>query len=301
MKKILLFLYFIPFIGISQTFSSENFGATAGLVFNIGTHSNRIGLALNSYYHDLFYQINLGTTLTFNINGYGKRKNFLEARNSLGLILLAGKKEAHQDFQLDGLLNNTTYNYGLGYNYLWYFDNAGTSQRSGGWAAHIKNFSILFENDLFGGQGKDRFRSGHLAVSYKYDQIKFTSGLFFWTGESALSFWDKTPMENCPSGFRSLEDLPYGNTSHGILYGGVNYNIGYGQFATLKVGVDSENIRHYFQNRLIHDLILLPKSVKRNTPHYPRLNEEGCPVFDKNDVRKDRLFLQFGSNDSWAN
>jgi len=271
------------------------------LIFTFGSHVNRTGIAINTYYQDHFYQFNLGTTLTFNLNGYGQRKKFWEMRNSLGLILLAGKTNSIHDFQLDGLNHNTNYNYGLGYNYLWYYDNAGTSQRSGGWAVHLKNLSVLFENDFFGGQGKDRFRSGHLALTYKYDKLKFNTGLYFWTGETAGSFWDKTPLENCPAGFRDLQGLPYGKTSHGILYSGVQYNLGYGQFTSFKIGVDSENLRHSFQNRLIHDQIFLFGTVKQNTPHYPRLNEFGCPVFDKKEARKDRFFFQQGFNDTWSN
>lgn len=65
--------------------------------------------------------------------------------------------------------------------------------------------------------------------------------------------------------------------------------------------MDSESIRHGFQNRLIHDLIFLPKKVERTTPHYPRLDQYGCPVFDKESIRPNKLFLQWGINDNWAN
>lgn len=301
MKKLFFYLMFIPLLVKGQTFYDQRFGVSTGIVLNVGTHVNSIGVKINGYYHDYFYQVNAGSSLTFNLNSYGNRKKFWEFRNTIGLILLAGKKQLNPDFQLDGLMHNTKYNYGIGYNYIWYFDNAKTSQRSGGWSAHLKNFSILFENDVFGGQAKDRFRTGHLAFSYRMNDFKFSTGLYIWTGETANSIWQKVPLDQCPSGFRLLEDLPYGRTSHGIIYGGIQFHPGFGQIAQLRVGIDSEQIRHGFQNRLTHDLILLPKKIERNTPHYPRLDENGCAVFDKMEVRKAKFYFQQGMNENWSN
>ncbi len=301
MKKLSVFFFLLPFLSFGQTFESDKLGASVGLLLNFGTHINSIGLSANGYYHDYFYQVNAGSTLTFNLTSYGKRKKFWENRNALGIIFLGGKKELAPDFQLNGLMHNTNYNYGAGYNFIWYFDNAGTSQLSGGCAFHIKKFSMLFENDVFGGQAKDRFRSGHLTFNYRERNFKFTTGLYIWTGETGNSIWDKTPMPYCPSGVRRLENLPYGKTSHGIIYGGVSYNIGYGQIAHFKLGIDSEQIRHGFQNRLSHDLVWLPKSIERNTPHYPRLDKNGCAIYDKSLRRKDKLYLQLGANENWSN
>lgn len=291
----------VPSLLFGQTFSNERLGTSVGLILNLGTHINRVGVSVNAYYTDYFYQVNAGSIFTLNLNGYGSRKKFWESRSSLGLMLLGGKRQITPDFQLDGLLHNTFYNYGIGYNYLWYYDNAGTSQLSGGWSAHIKNFSILFENDVFGGQAKDRFRTGHLTFNYRYDLFKYSLGLYIWTGETKNSIWQKVPLDKCPSGFRILEDLPYGRTSHGILYGGVSYNLGYGQIASARIGMDSDHIRHGFQNRFIHDLIFMPPNVERNTPHYPRLDENGCAVFEKDSVRKDRFYFQLGLNENWSN
>ena len=300
-KKIALLFSLICSVTYGQSFTSSNFGASAGLLFNMGTHQRSIGLSVKGYYADYFYQLNVGSTFTFNGLNYGNRKQFVESRTFVGAVLMAGKKNAIRDFEIDGLNHQTNYNYGIAYNYLIYWDNAKTSQLSGGWGLHIKNVSVRFENDVFGGQAKDRFRTGHLVASYKTENFKFTSGLYIWTGETRGSTWIHQTMDKCPSGYRNLEDLPYGKTSHGILYGGVLFNVPYGNNVHFRAGIDSENIRHAFQNRFTHDLILLPKKMQRNTPLYPRLDQNGCATFDKNDVRKDKLFLQFGSNDNWGN
>ena len=80
-------------------------------------------------------------------------------------------------------------------------------------------------------------------------------------------------------------------TSHGILYGSLSYNLPYRQDAFVKIGIESEEIRHLIQNRLIHDLIFLPKSVKHHSSHYPRLDELGCPVFEKNHAKKKSIIF----------
>jgi uncharacterized protein YcsI (UPF0317 family) len=69
------------------------------------------------------------------------------------------------------------------------------------------------------------------------------------------------------------------------------------QIVSGKIGFDSEKTRDVIQNRLGHDLIFLPKKMKRHTPHYPMLNQEGCPIFDKKEKRKDKFFFSISGND----
>ena len=297
MRFIWLILIFFKLNGFSQTVQSDHFGASAGLILNFGTHVNSLGVSLKGYYTDHFYQLNVGSSITWNLKSYGGRKKYLESRSFLGAMLLGGLKDNLIDFQLDGLSHQTSFRNAIGYNYVWYRDNCGTSQRSGGFGFSIGKFSVLFENDLFAGQGKDRFRTGHLLFTYRYNNFKFGTGIYLWTGETNGWIWEKVATKNCPYGYKKLNELPYGKTSHGIVYGSLNYNLGYGQIAQFKTGIDSEQIRHIIQNKLIHDLIFLPKSVPHNTPHYPRLNQEGLPVFNKNEIRKSKLYIQAGMND----
>lgn len=301
MKFLIVIFTLISTFGFGQNYVIDHFGGSLGIVFNVGSHVNSIGLNAKGYYTDHFYQINGSSTIYLNYSSYGGRRKFIETRNAVGAILLAGKKERDIDFQLDGLNHNTSYNLGVGFNYIFYHDNAGTSQKSGGFALHVKEFSIYHENDVFGGLSKDRFRTAHLFLSYQYKDFKLGTGVNLWTGETKNAPWQRLSFDKCPNGFRLLEDLPYGRTSHGIFYGSVQFNGPFNQITQLKIGVDSESIRHGFQNRLIHDLLFLPKKIKRTTPHYPRLDAYGCPVFDKESARANKLYLQWGLNDNWAN
>lgn len=297
-------IFFIIVLAVCSTASAQllrfdkpNAGLQTGVVLNIGTHELAAGIQVKGYIGFDYAQLNLGNTFLWKFYSLGNRRRFFENRASAGAVLMVGKDNSVVDFELDGLNHQTQKDFGIAFNYLIYTDNAGTSQLSGAWALHIKNVSVRFENDVFGGQGRDRFRTGILSVSYRSDWYKINAGLSIWTGETRGSFWNKSVKKGMPNGYRSLEDLPYGRTSHGIFYGGIQFLLPYGNIAHLRVGADSEYFRHVFQNRLMHDLIFLPEKIKRNTPHYPRLDEQGHPVFEKESVRKTRYYLQFGLND----
>lgn len=300
MRVPIIIAVFYSFFSFGQSVRYNYFGFTAGLSFNIGSHFNSVGIITKGYYTDYFYQINIGSSTLWNFNNYGNRKRFWENRTYLGLQLLGGKKNNLIDFNLDGLTHQTKYSNAIGYNYIWYTDNIGTSQRSGGWSLSINKIGIYFENDVFGGQAKDRYRTGHILITYRDSIVKYGLGFSIWTGETNNSEWIHISTPKCPYGYRSLENNPFGKTSNGILYGSVQYLLPYGQIAYIKSGIDSENLRHAIQNRFIHDLVLLPKKIERKTPHYPRLNAEGLPTFEKDSVRPTKFFFETGINNNWC-
>jgi hypothetical protein len=131
MHKNLYIILLFPFALHGQDYFKDHFGGTVGLTVNFGTHINAVGINLKGYYTDYFAQLNGTTTFYFYGKSIGNRNKYWESRNTIGLILLAGQKQMEVDFLLDGLNHQTKYNYGLGYNYVLYFDNAGTSQNSG--------------------------------------------------------------------------------------------------------------------------------------------------------------------------
>ena len=295
--KNLFFILLLSPLSFSQNYFNEHFGGSIGIVASFGTHTNKVGLSFNAFWTDFFVQTNINSQLSFNFNHLGNRKKFWEMRNSAGIMLLGGKKETMIDFQMNGLNHQTKYNYAVGFNYILYTDNVGTSQRSGAFGVHIKDFSIIHENDVFGGQAFDRYRTAQVLFSYRYLDYKFGVGIELWTGKTRNAPFYPMRNNKMRGGYKDLENMKYGKTSHGILYGSVIYNLPYQQNVFVKAGIDSEQIRHAVQNRFIHDLIFLPKKVKHNSPHYPRLDKDGCPVFKKERIRPNRLYLQLGSNE----
>lgn len=292
---VFVFLLFSSFLFGQDSFRPQ-FGGKIGLVLELGTHKNSIGVELNAFYTDHFYQVNVGNRFVFSNKSLGGRRNFIENRTNIGAILYAGKKQTQADFEIANLNRQTNFNTGIGYQYLIYWDNAQTSQLSGAFVAHIREFSLYWENDIFGGRGKDRFRTNEIQMSYFKNQLKLNLGVNLWTGETAGSRWEHYHHKKNASGHRILEELPYGKTSHGILSLGAKLDVGFNQTVGMQIGWDSELVRHGVQNRFAHDLIFLPKKFERNSPHYPMLGKDGCAVFDKSERRKDRLYLQLGLN-----
>jgi Bacterial toxin 23 len=285
---------------IAQAVQQKNWGLKLGLVLNLGSHVNQFGIKANVYGQYAFGQINLENTCTYSFTNLAKRNKLWENRLALGGMLLGGTRSKDTSFVWDALQHQTAYNNAIGYNFIWYRDNKESSQNSGGWTIQSSGFQLYFENDIFAGTGQDKFRTGHLQLAYQYEDFDFQLGIKLWTGETRGSRWDKVHLDKCPSGFRILEDLPYGKTSHGIFYLGANYKLPYYNIASAQLGFDSEQVRHIFQNRFSHDLILLPKSIERKTPHYPRLSEDGCASFEKKDMRKTKFYGQFGLNNVWS-
>lgn len=297
MRLFALLIFTSVFSCFSQTYFRDHFGGTLGISMGIGSHNTSFGVHINGYYTDHFYQINLGTRFLLYEHGFGGRRHSWESRNVAGVVLVAGNKGRTLDFELDGLNHQTEKNLGIGFNYVWYLDGRGTSQTSGGFGLHLYDFSIYHENDIFGGQGRDRFRTGQFHLSYLYNRYKFTAGIQLWTGESRTAPLLKTGCSDCPSGYRDLRDSKYGRTSHGILYLGWRADMGGNQVATARIGFDAERIRHIFQNKLIHDLGVF---VNRPTPHYPMLDTNGVLTLDTSKVRQPKPYLYLGANNGWA-
>lgn len=281
----------------AQQWQRDHAGVQLQATVSIGTHKTSIGLKLNTYVSINYAQLNLGTAYRFHAANLGGRTTFGEWRHHAGLVVMAGRETNPVNFNWDGALHQSRHPYSLGYSYLWYSDKVGTTQRSGTWNLGLHRWDIQFENDVFAGQAKDRFRTGALLFSYRDSSHSLGLGLTIWTGETRNSIWYKTPQDRDPSGYRDLTPLPYGKASHGILYVVGQQSFANRQVASLQAGADSEQIRHAFQNRLIHDLLFLPKSVQRNTPHYPRLSADGKNVFDRKSIRPDRPYFQTSVND----
>jgi len=103
----------------------------------------------------------------------------------------------------------------------------------------------------------------------------------------------------CRHGYKDLSATHCGRFSHGIMALQVQQMLPYTQTAHLGVGIDSEKIRHFWQNKLIHDLLLFPASWENaHNPHYPMLDENGAPYLFKEDqvLKPSRFFFDLGLN-----
>lgn len=299
MKSILLTsLLFLSLANplFAQRWGEDNWGIQVGISANIGTHINQFGLKVQGYYTFNFVQLNAGSQLRFNSNGLGGRTNYITHRINTGLVLMGGKRNINPQLVFDGLNHQTKYEYALAYNYLWYFDNIGTSQRSGGFGLHVQQFYLLMENDLFAGQGRDRFRTGYTSIGFHENLFNIAIATQLWTGETRGTETQRLSEKPYFGGYKDLRNLPFGKTSHGILSINVDYQVFYGNTVSASIGVDSESIRNGLQNKLMHNKVFIPKSMRNSDPNYPMLDAEGNPTLDKDKVRPNRFFFQAGLN-----
>ena len=284
----------------AQKWTEDHWGLQAALTLDIGTHIKQVGLKIQGYYTYEFVQLNLGNHIRFNATHFGGRKKYITQRINTGIALLAGERNSSPQLIFDGLNHQSKYDYAIAYNYLWYFDNIGTSQRSGGFGFHIQQISLYFENDLFAGSGRDRFRTSHASVSYHSGFFNISLNTQLWTGETWGTKLQNTPDSIYTKGFKDLSDTHYGKTSNGILSLGFDYQIAYGNYLSAFAGIDSERIRHGLQNRFMHNKKFIPMRWRKPNVNYPMLNPEGHPIHDKEEAAQAQLFLQFGLNRSFS-
>ena len=105
-----LFFLFLPIILRSQGYSESNFGIHAGLVLDLGSHENEVGLEINSFCGIQKVQLNAGTRFSFLFNSLGKRRKAYEQRINFGFLFLGGKREATPEAYFSGLIHNSSYN-----------------------------------------------------------------------------------------------------------------------------------------------------------------------------------------------
>lgn len=301
MRLFLLNIFFILCFGFTshaQEWAWRHWGLQVGISANFGTHINQMGLKIQGYYTYKFIQINAGNHIRFNTTNLGNRKNFITQRINTGIVFMGGKRNNSPQLIFDGLNHQSKYEYALAYNYLWYLDNIGTSQKSGGFGLHIQHFSLLIENDIFAGTGRDKFRTSYLGVMYHNDLYNISLNTKLWTGETRGTILINTPDTLYLKGYKDLRNTPFGRTSHGIISVGFDYQIMYGNIVSVLAGIDSEKIRNGLQNQFMHNQIFFPKGWRRPNTIYPMLDLNGFPVHRKEEVAPAKPFIQVGINRS---
>jgi len=135
------------------------------------------------------------------------------------------------------------------------FFSRGTSQRVGGVAVGGRNWSFATENDFLpGGDGGDRYRTASARVRHG----QYSLGLRLFTGDpgDALPELGGGKAGHYPSG-------PADAYRAGVL----SFSDGFGE-----IGINSEGVRHLFQNRLIHDGLL--DILGEPSPWFNRIAEQ---------------------------
>lgn len=286
LKRIVFLLVFgIHFVGFSQTiFLGFRLSAS------IGSHQHYYGIGAHAGMEYGSFLLTIGSDMSYRLGDFGGRKQFIESRSYLGASVVTGKNTSVRDLELGALNNYFSRESSFGYAYIVYLDNAGTSQFSGAFRGEIKRHSLMLENDFFAGQGKDRFRTATLL--YRYRELLWSGhlGVRLWTGEASGLPVKENERQGKQQRYKDLSSNPFGKTSHGILYGGVQYAMGW-QTLGVELGIDAEQVRDALQNQIAHASVWHKRQATKAVV-YPMLDQLGYHTFDKTRVRSPRAYFQ---------
>ena len=244
-------------------------GIGISLMGNFGDELSRFGFVASSYYVMDHWQEEMRIGVFYTLRPVGPPLSTPEIQLNLSLGYGYGKKSWESAGYANFLTNKTKYKTLISYCLNFYLDRLGTSQRTGTIWFQNGHWAFYTENDLFA-QHSDHFRTGAARLAW-IDTISFSLNLVTWTPETK-----NVPVQTDPDyparwGYKDLTKQKYGRYSTGFIYLQVeNSNFSAG------LGYESEWIRYVFQNKLIHDMIFLPRFlVPAKMKHYPMVAADG--------------------------
>lgn len=276
---ILLAFVFCQFSLFGQIDWAKNWGGRIGATIQLGTPVNRVGLVTNIFYHYDFVELDLEWRGHYNFSNYGPPQEGWESQFATGVTLAMGKKDSLSIPFTMPFFQHTGRKFALNYTLYFYKDQVETSQRSGTIALQFDRVHLVTGNDVFGSfRGGDEFRTGTFSVFYQKENWLYELKTVLWTGktsgEGTQTFRDTDYP--CRFGYRDICGAKYGRFSHGILAGQIHRVLDFGQIVQVGIGVDSERVRNFIQNKLIHDMYFFPTAwTQVRNVHIPMLDEDG--------------------------
>lgn len=290
-------------LSISAVRAQQSLGFTGGLSLTAGWPVNRAGLTGAVYYVRDFVQVSVSARGCWVLRGLGPRPFPAGPEFQVQAGVLGGfgprRFDAHPFHT--AIANQTGRQYAAAYAFSWYIDRFSTTQRSGTLAVHIGRLQLATENDALGGGLDDRFRTGAFGIQYRFDAWTLGLQSVLWTGDARGAGVKKVTDSAYPArfGYRDVSQVPYGRFSHGILSLQAQALMPWSQIGHASLGIDAEQVRHFLQNRLIHDMPFIPdRWIKAKNLHYPMLDRTGMPYLflPGQQVRKPRPVVQAGLN-----
>lgn len=319
MKKICVIVGFIFSFSWNVNAQSNSFNLPfkVGLIAEYGTHIQRIGLVASFYTTFQNHEFDFEYRTYYNFKNLGPELKYWENSFTAAYAIGFGKTSnlIQENSFYTPIISHLDEKYGISYALTFFLNKTGSKQSIGAISFYIDNWIISSENDLFGNtRGRDRYRTGSLSVVNVTDDFYFAVNAVLWTGDAKGSEAQKNmnPSNKSKSdegyqaryGYKDISKCKFGKFSHGILNASATYkpNNFFDQNYSASIGIDSENIRHFIQNKIIHDMYFLPqKLVKAKNLHYPMLDQNGYPYLNEKEQqkKKDKFYFQVGQNDSW--
>ncbi len=286
--------------GFAQLLQYNNWGFNLGAVLALGNRFQRIGITLQTYYLYNFAQLNAEVRIYHNLKNLGPKRQYGEIVTSAGVVLGYGPKQECYNPFLSSISNQTGYTNSVGYSYNTYWPRKiKTKQQTGTIALQFTNFSIISENDILARPYFDRFRTGAFLVQYQYKNIyQFAINCTMWTGQMGNKIIDNSHF---PAGYMDTTGGVYTNYSNGLLSAQFKMYLDQGQNIQANIGVDAEQVRNFVQNKLIHDMVFVPRKwYKPINSHIPMLDTAGNQYLYNPDqkIKKPDLYFNIFSGAS---
>lgn len=260
-----------------------------------GTHVNRLGAFVEAAYNIdpfLFYN---RSALYLSFQNLGPRIIGPEFHNQTGFNAGWGNEQKQFDSRLVTSLKKNS----IGYSYNIYLDNRKTSQVTGTVSMHFNKVLIAIENDIFAHGYYDRYRTGAMRIGYADSNAFAGAQIILWTGaHNGKRIID--PNYPARNGYMDLLNGRFSNYSYGVASAFVQYRAGTST-AVAAAGIDAEQIRNLFQNKLLHDMPFLPSRwIKNRNAHIPMIADDGTPYLYKfgQRIRPIKPYLQLSLNDT---
>ena len=278
--------------------SEKNYGANIAINLAFGTHFQRLGFNLNFFYVNNIVQANSELRLYLNFKNLGPKKIYPELVLSQGVLFgYGGKCNLFNPF-ISSISNQTGYLNAFAYSYNAWFNKIKTKQQTGIIAFQFDQITIIAENDILARGYYDRFRTGGFLIQYQYeDKFQASINCALWTGQMGKQVkGNKNFNALC---YMDTTGGTYSQYSHGLLSAQFKYNIGYSQNVQANIGVDAEQVRNVVQNKLIHDMVFIPRKwFTLKNCHIPMLDDKGEQYLHKKgqQIKKPKLFLNIFGN-----
>ena len=258
----------------AQFIQQKHYGVNISVITAFGTHFQRFGFALQTYVVYDFVQLNASVRVYENFKNLGPKISYTEFNGAMGLCFGYGKKQTEFNRFVSTVSNQTGYSNSIAYSYQWWKNEINTSQVTGQLAFQFDKFSIITENDLLAKPILDRFRTGAFMFQYQDKNIQYAINTTLWTGK--LGNGIKNDSLYPAIGYLNQEGGVYSNLSHGLISAQIKSANDYGQFLQGNIGVDADQVRHLFQNRIMHDMPFVPRKWnKAQNLHLPMIDQNG--------------------------
>lgn len=218
---------------------AQNFITTSGLGAQIGSHNRKLSLWARPQLNLNATQMHAVFELALYQKGLGSNKTYLQGLAQFGIAQGFG---GAYTFNTDLPIRWTTWQmnriWQLGYLYNLYLDTRSTSQSTGTIMMQFRKWQLSTENDALAFSPKDRYRTGGIRLMFLDSNFAISQEVLLWTRAQK----DASNFHN-----------------HGIVATSFHY-----KFSTLlplsaSLGYDSEKIRNFFQNKLVHQSRWLAK------------------------------------------